>query len=318
MDLDAAGLPPPGAPAAAAPARARVLAPARPRAARGADPRLRRLPRRHAGLRADTTRPTARRPWPGAAEWGRQHGLGPVVTWFETEWYKLHPAKVGGQPTGTNVLRRRARPRSSCPRASSTCPRRPPSRRRPPTRCPARASGTSSAPDAPARAPAALRGLRAARPGAHELRRRRRVDGPDGAARPALLGVVHPGRSACPSGTPRRSPPVASRTLVAAFNAGFRMQDANGGYYTDGRTLAPAAPRRGVGRHLPGRHDDRRRLGARAVTMSNQVASVRQNLDLIVDQRQGRRRTGQPEHAQVGQDARRRLQRLALGHGRDE
>ena len=33
-----------------------------------------------------------------AAEWGRQHSMGPVVTWFEAEYYKLNPPKVGGAP----------------------------------------------------------------------------------------------------------------------------------------------------------------------------------------------------------------------------
>ena len=33
--------------------------------------------------------------------------------------------------------------------------------------------------------------------------------------------------------------PGAARTLVALFNSGFRMQDTNGGYYTDGRLVAP-------------------------------------------------------------------------------
>ena len=33
--------------------------------------------------------------------------------------------------------------------------------------------------------------------------------------------------------------PSAARSLVAAFNAGFRMHDANGGYYTEGKTIIP-------------------------------------------------------------------------------
>ena len=33
-----------------------------------------------------------------AAEWGRMHGMSAVVSWAETEYYKLHPAKVGGKP----------------------------------------------------------------------------------------------------------------------------------------------------------------------------------------------------------------------------
>jgi hypothetical protein len=76
----------------------------------------------------------------------------------------------------------------------------------------------------------------------------------------------------------------SSKTVVAAFNAGFRMQDANGGYYTQGRTILPL------------------RIGAASVVIfkdgtmtvgawgsnglsfaGNQIASVRQNLDLIVN-----------------------------------
>ena len=33
-----------------------------------------------------------------AAEWGRDHGLGGLVNAIESEWYKLHPPKVGGKP----------------------------------------------------------------------------------------------------------------------------------------------------------------------------------------------------------------------------
>ncbi|MDA8291679.1 MAG: phosphodiester glycosidase family protein [Actinomycetota bacterium] len=74
----------------------------------------------------------------------------------------------------------------------------------------------------------------------------------------------------------------AARTLVAAFNAGFLMGNTNGGYYTDGRVVAPL------------------RLGAasaviyksglitvgmwgRDVRMTRAVAAVRQNLNLLVD-----------------------------------
>src|SRR5271168_2322814 len=33
-----------------------------------------------------------------AAEWGRDHGLGSVVTWAEEEYDRLNPPKVGGVP----------------------------------------------------------------------------------------------------------------------------------------------------------------------------------------------------------------------------
>jgi hypothetical protein len=43
---------------------------------------------------------------------------------------------------------------------------------------------------------------------------------------------------AAPTPTPPRSHPRL-HSLVAAFNAGFLMSSANGGYYTDGRTILP-------------------------------------------------------------------------------
>jgi hypothetical protein len=215
-----------------------------------------------------------------AAEWGRQHGLGPVVTWFETEWYRLHPAKVGGSPTGKNVFGEG------------------------PTKV-VLPQGVAHLP-APSTIPT---------PAAHPLPgegvwhvvARRASDGapglyvafvrPDPVHTSYVVGVawmdptvlraqLYSGSYIPGVGMPFRHtapiPPVASRTLVAAFNAGFRMQDANGGYYTDGRTLYPL--RRGAASAVIYR-DGTMTVGAwgsGGLTMSNQVASVRQNLDLIV------------------------------------
>jgi hypothetical protein len=74
----------------------------------------------------------------------------------------------------------------------------------------------------------------------------------------------------------------ASESLVAAFNAGFRMQDANGGYYTQGRLIFPL--RQGAASVVIFK-DGTMTVGkwGRDFTMNNQIASVRQNLDLIVD-----------------------------------
>ena len=95
-----------------------------------------------------------------------------------------------------------------------------------------------------------------------------------------------------------------SKNLVAAFNAGFRMQDANGGYYTQGQDDLSVAQRRRLGRHLQRRHDDRRALWGRDFTMNNQIASVRQNLDLIVDDGKPVPGPHRGERDQVGQDPR--------------
>ena len=208
MDLARPVYRPPSPPATAPPPRSRLLAPSRARPARGRDALLRRLPRGHARLRA--AQPVLRRvsTEARAAEWGRQHGLGGVVTWIETEWYKTHPAKTGGAPppksfgSGPDDVRIPKGLEHLAAPATIVDAGRPPAPRR------GRLARRRS-PDRQGRAHG-LRGLRAARPGAHELRRGRRVDGPDAAHGPALLGVVRSRASAAPYGTPRRSAPRTS------------------------------------------------------------------------------------------------------------
>ena len=92
--------------------------------------------------------------------------------------------------------------------------------------------------------------------------------------------------SGIPGGGPfSHSAPVttaASRTLDAAFNGGFRTQDSNGGYFTDRRTIVPL---RAGAASLVVYRDGSATIGAwgSQVKMSATVASVRQNLDLIVN-----------------------------------
>ena len=76
--------------------------------------------------------------------------------------------------------------------------------------------------------------------------------------------------------------PAASRSLVAAFNAGFRMQDANGGYYTQDKIVFPL---RQGGASFVIYKNGSANIGAWAtqVRMTPQVESVRQNLVLLVD-----------------------------------
>ncbi|MGH9114229.1 MAG: phosphodiester glycosidase family protein [Acidimicrobiales bacterium] len=74
----------------------------------------------------------------------------------------------------------------------------------------------------------------------------------------------------------------AEAAAVAAFNGGFRMADAHGGFYLDGRTARPL--RAGAASaviYRNGRVD----IGAwgSEVGMSNQVEAVLQNLVLLVD-----------------------------------
>jgi uncharacterized protein YigE (DUF2233 family) len=75
--------------------------------------------------------------------------------------------------------------------------------------------------------------------------------------------------------------PSAARSLEAAFNAGFRMQDANGGYYTQGKTIIPL--RDGAASFVIYKNGSAT-VGAWGtdVKMTPDVVAVRQNLDLLV------------------------------------
>jgi hypothetical protein len=76
--------------------------------------------------------------------------------------------------------------------------------------------------------------------------------------------------------------PAAATSLVAAFNAGFLMPTANGGYYTDGKVVVPL--RTGAASFVV-YNNGTSTVGVwgRDVTMGPTVVSVRQNLDLLVD-----------------------------------
>jgi hypothetical protein len=76
--------------------------------------------------------------------------------------------------------------------------------------------------------------------------------------------------------------PGAADSMVAAFNAGFLMREANGGYYTDGKTILPL--RSGAASFVIYR-SGAATVGqwGRDVTMTPNVVAVRQNLNLLVD-----------------------------------
>jgi hypothetical protein len=75
--------------------------------------------------------------------------------------------------------------------------------------------------------------------------------------------------------------PAAAQSLVAAFNAGFLMSEANGGYYTDGKTVIPLMT--GAASFVTYANGSAT-VGqwGRDVSMAPNVVAVRQNLDLLV------------------------------------
>ena len=239
------------------------------------------------------------------AEWVRGQGGGPLVTWAENLRYKLHPARVGGAPaSGSPLLTLATRPQppspSPSPVSSST-----PSPAATGAGLPAAATRTAKAyvpatldDIAPLARPAlpgegawstlaAVRGLPAMR--VAYLR-------PDAVhtsytsavvwmSQHLLRTVYHPG-TLQPGGGPWSLPSDVAgprRTeLLAAYNSAFRLGDAKGGFYDEGRTVAALRP--GAASLLT-TSDGRVQVGSWGtdVTMSPRVASVRQNLVLIVD-----------------------------------
>lgn len=75
---------------------------------------------------------------------------------------------------------------------------------------------------------------------------------------------------------------AASKTLVAAYNGGFLLKDSNGGYLSEGATVAPL--RQGAA-SLVIYANGSATVGqwGRDVTMTPSVVAVRQNLTLLVD-----------------------------------
>ena len=76
--------------------------------------------------------------------------------------------------------------------------------------------------------------------------------------------------------------PGAARSLVAAFNAGFLMNNANGGYYTDGHVVIPL--RTGAASLVIYRNGSATVADwGRDAKLTSNVVAVRQNLNLLVD-----------------------------------
>ena len=215
-----------------------------------------------------------------AAEWFRTHGGSSIVNWAEDQWYSHHPPPVGGTPPKSAIPKLgSAGQRSGRPSTTAHLP--------PPVRLTSPAG--SWLPGEGVWHPAGRRvgGL----PAIYETWVR-----PDAVHTSLVIGVawmdtrllratLYSG-STIPGGGPYRfTAPVsrsASRSLVAAFNAGFLMDNAQGGYYTDGKTVIRL--RKGAASFVIYRDGTATVADwGRDATMNPNVASVRQNLDLLVD-----------------------------------
>jgi len=211
------------------------------------------------------------------AEWGRQHGFGGIVTWAETEYNKLHPAKVGG-PASLNQIGKGI----DVTTVSGTQPLAAPVNLKSPAAVPFsgegvwRPAGRLTANNIPAVYETFIR------PDAVHTSYIVGVAWMD----PKILSAQLYSGSQIPGGGPYPySAPItssASTSVVSVFNAGFRMQDANGGYYTNNKMVLPL---RVGGASAIIYKDGTMSVGewGRDFHMTPDVASVRQNLDLIID-----------------------------------
>jgi hypothetical protein len=215
------------------------------------------------------------------AEWFRDHGGGPVVVWAENLWYSHHPPPVGGKPA-----------KSALPDATSGSTA-------PPTAHPTVRHLPAPNPLVPFAAPSV--------PGEGQWKPAgRTVDGvpalyetfmrPDAVHTSVvdavawmdtdLLAARLYSGSTIPGGGPwQYTAPVsasAADSLVAAFNSGFLMKNADGGYYTEGKTVYPL---RDGAASLVIYRSGKATVGrwGRDVSLTPDVMAVRQNLDLLVD-----------------------------------
>ncbi|HMC39343.1 MAG TPA: phosphodiester glycosidase family protein [Acidimicrobiales bacterium] len=218
------------------------------------------------------------------ADWLRAHGAGAIVSQFENYYYDANQPHRGGQPKALNP-EVGARPESPPTTKAVTATTVPP--------------GLAAPSPVPLVVSPALAGegqwqavgpLVSGRPAMYEAQFRADtvftseittavwMDPKE--LRVALIpGLTEPG------GTWTHPPLITPAELplaIAAFNGGFRFQDAHGGFYLDGRTAVPLVP--GAASFVVYR-DGRIDIGSwgTEVTMTPDVVAVLQNLVDMVD-----------------------------------
>jgi hypothetical protein len=213
------------------------------------------------------------------AEWFREHGAAPVVNWVENEWYSHHQPKIGGAlPKGTIHKPKTA---TTLPATATVAHLPAPAPIVPIASSPVAGEGQWSPAGRPVDGVPALYTTQL-RPSAIHTSY---VVGVAWMDTTLLKATLYSG-SQIPGGGPysHTAPisPTDATSLVTAFNAGFLMSGANGGYYTDGKTIDPL--RTGAASFVVYRNGSST-VGqwGRDVSMSSDVVSVRQNLDLLVD-----------------------------------
>jgi Phosphodiester glycosidase len=212
------------------------------------------------------------------AEWARFNGLGWAVSALESAQYAMNPPKVGGALAG------------GIPRVGRSRP----------------AAVSRATPSSYLSAPATIRSqAQPSLPGEGAWQSLVSVHGqpairaaflrPDAQHTSYLVGVawlnqklvkmvLHPGYQV-PGGSgwsqPSQVPPSQRDGLLATFNSGFTMNDANGGYWQDGKSAV--ALRSGAASMVLFKDGHLDVVRWSSPTPAPDVAAVRQNLALLVD-----------------------------------
>ena len=208
---------------------------------------------------------------------GRDHGLGGIIDWLEKQQYEDNQPKIGGTPAG-GIPSAQGAVTPTTPDGAHNLPA--------PRAIPVLAAGAPLPGEGKWQTVVTVKGAPAIRVAA--LR-------PDDQHTSFVAGVMwidpnlvrgqlQPGYLD-PGGNWQAASSITSATqssIVAAFNAGFRFYQSHGGYYSEGRT---AAPLQNNAASLVLDKDGRATVGSwnNEVRMTPDVAGVRQNLVMLVD-----------------------------------
>ncbi|HEX3567790.1 MAG TPA: phosphodiester glycosidase family protein [Acidimicrobiales bacterium] len=214
------------------------------------------------------------------AEWMRENGGGGIVTSVENFWYSHHQPPKGGKPKSGAIP---APTKSAIPAPTVGPPHLPPPTAMVPLATPPIAGEGQWHPIG--RTVGGIPAMYAAyvRPDSTYTSE---VTGVAWMDTTLLKASLYEGESIPGTGGPYVNnspiPASAATSLVAAFNSGFLMGDAQGGYYADGHMAIPLV--NGAASLVIYRNGTPT-VGAWGtdVTMNPNVVAVRQNLDLIVD-----------------------------------
>jgi len=212
------------------------------------------------------------------AEWARAHGASSIVNWVENEWYSHHSPPIGGS-VPPNAIRV---PTSVPSVPVSQVPHLPTPAPIVPFASPAiPGEGQWSASGRTVNGVPALY-VTTLRPDAVHTSYVAGVAWMDTKLLSARLysGSWIPGGGPYPFTAPVRTP--QARTLVAAFNAGFLMNSANGGYYTNHTMEVPLKP--GAASFVVYSNGTSNVVAwGSSMKVTSNIVSVRQNLDLLVN-----------------------------------